>query len=103
MRNPQDCRDMTDVRAGIDELDAELVRLLALRARFIDRAAEIKEKIDWPARIDARVEEVVQNVRRHAEGAGLSPDLVDTLWRQLIEWSITREEDRLGPDELRKR
>lgn len=94
---------MTELRAGIDALDAELVQGLALRARFIDRAAALKAEIDWPARIDARVEEVVQNVRRHAETAQLSPELIETLWRQLIDWSIAREEVRLGPDELRKR
>jgi isochorismate pyruvate lyase len=48
------------------------------------------------------VEEVVQNVRRHATTHGLPPELVEKLWRRLIDWSIAREENRLGPDSLRK-
>ena len=99
MRKPQDCSTMAEVREGIDRLDAALIALLAERAAFIDRAAEIKEDIGWPARIDARVEQVVDNVRRHAAAAGLSPDLAERLWRQLIDWSIAREEQRLGPDQ----
>ena len=62
----------------------------------------IEAGADLPARIDARVEQVVQNVRRHAETYGLPPDLVEKLWRRLIDWSIAREESRLGPDSLRK-
>ena len=99
---PQDCTTMADIRAGIDALDAQLVRLFAERAGYIDRAGEIKAEVDLPARIDARVEEVVRNVRRHAEVFGLPPDLVEKLWRRLIDWSIAREESRLGPDSLRK-
>ena len=34
-----------------------------------------------------------------AEGQGLDPDLIETLWRQLIDWSIRREEQVLGPSE----
>ena len=102
MKAPQDCTSMADIRAGIDQLDSELVALFARRAGYIDRAAEIKAEVDLPARIDARVEEVVQNVRRHAETYGLPPELVEKLWRRLIDWSIAREENRLGPDSLRK-
>ena len=61
-----------------------------------------KAEIDLPARIDARVEEVVVNVRTHAVRYGLPPDLIEKLWRRLIDWSIAREENRLGPDSLRK-
>ena len=93
---------MADIRAEIDRLDETLVRLFAERASYIDRAAEIKAGADLPARIDARVEEVVQNVRRHATTHGLPPELVEKLWRRLIDWSIAREENRLGPDSLRK-
>jgi isochorismate pyruvate lyase len=102
MKTPGECETMADIRAEIDRLDEELVRLFAERAGYIDRASEIKAEINWPARIEGRVEEVVTNVRRHAGTYGLPPDLVEKLWRRLIDWSIAREESRLGPDSLRK-
>jgi isochorismate pyruvate lyase len=102
MKRPEECASMADIRAEIDRIDEALVRLFAERATYIDRAAEVKAEVDLPARIGSRVEEVVQNVRRHAEAQGLPPDLVEKLWRRLIDWSIAREENRLGPDSLRR-
>jgi isochorismate pyruvate lyase len=99
MPKPADCTSMAQIRAEIDRLDEELVRLFAERAGYIDRAAEIKATVDLPARIDARVEQVVG---RHADTYGLPPELVEKLWRRLIDWSIAREESKLGPDSLRK-
>jgi isochorismate pyruvate lyase len=102
MKLPAECMTMAEIRAEIDRVDAALVQLFAERARYIDRAAEIKARDDLPARIGSRVEEVVANVRGHAETHGLPPDLVEKLWRRLIDWSIAREESRLGPDSLRR-
>ncbi len=101
MKTPADCTSMADIRAEIDRLDAELVALFGQRAGYIDRAGQIKTEIGLPARITPRVEEVVENVRRHAVAAGLPPELVEKLWRRLIDWSIAREESVLGPDSLR--
>ena len=97
MRRPEDCNSMTDLRAAIDELDQDLIEMLARRARYIDRAAELKPAEGMPARISARVEQVVDNVRRSARTHSLDPELAETLWRPLIEWSIRREEEVLGP------
>ena len=99
MKTPADCTTMVEVRTEIDRLDGELVALFASRVGYIDRAAEIKAEVGLPARIGSRVEEVVSNVRRHAMGHGLPPDKLEKLWRKLIDWSIEREEDRLGKDE----
>lgn len=98
MRPPAECRTMAELRAEIDRIDAALVGLFGERAACIDRAAELKTGLELPARIEARVEEVVANVRRHAASHGLPPDLVEKLWRRLIDWSIAREEAALGPD-----
>ncbi len=98
MKTPADCTTMAELRAQIDRLDVELVALFAQRTAFIDRAVEIKTTIGMPARVTSRVEEVVANVRRHAVGHGLPPDKIEKLWRKLIDWSIEREEDRLGKD-----
>ena len=102
MKTPAECMTMADIRAEIDRVDAELVALFAARAGYIDRAVAIKAEVGLPARIGSRVEEVVDNVRRHAEVHGLPPELVEKLWRRLIDWSIAREESVLGPDSLRE-
>lgn len=93
---------MAELRTQIDLLDRKLVALLALRADYIDRAIALKPAETLPARIDARVAEVVSNVRQAAQAAGLDPDLAADLWRLLIEWSIAREERVLGPSTTKK-
>ena len=98
MKTPADCATMAELRSEIDRLDAELVALFAQRVGYIDRAAQIKTRVGLPARITPRVEEVVANVRRHAEAHGLPPDKIEKLWRKLIDWSIEREETHLGKD-----
>lgn len=98
MKRPADCETMQDIRAEIDRLDVALVALLVERAEYIDRAAVVKAGAGLPARIDGRVEQVVANVRAEAVAQGLAPDLAETLWRQLIDWSIAREETVLGAD-----
>lgn len=93
---PAECKTMADIRAEIDRLDAALMALFAERAGYIDRAAQIKAGSGLPARIDERVEEVVTNVGQHARAAGLDPALYEAIWRDVIEWSIAREERVLG-------
>ena len=88
---PQDCNNMSDLRAQIDALDEDLVALFVERAGYIDRAIALKQDNGLPARIPERVEEVVTNAGDRAEAAGLDRELVERLWRQLVEWSIARE------------
>jgi isochorismate pyruvate lyase len=83
---------MAELRIVIDDLDTRLVGLLALRSDCIDRAVELKHSEGLPARIDARIEEVVANTRRTARDVGLDPDLAERLWREIIGWSVAREE-----------
>jgi len=83
---------MTDLRIVIDDLDRRLVELLAARSACIDRAVDLKRAEGLPARIDARIEEVVANARRRAGASGLDPDLAERLWREIIGWSVAREE-----------
>ncbi len=96
MKAPQEIMSMADLRNEIDALDREVVALLARRARLIDRAAELKPGEGMAARIDARIGEVLENVRREAGRSGLDPALAGRIWHELIEWSIAREERALA-------
>jgi isochorismate pyruvate lyase len=98
MKAPSDCHSMQDLRVQIDALDAQLVAGLAVRAGYIDRAITLKQAENMPARIDERVEQVLDRVRARAAVEGLDPALVEDIWRRLIDWSIAREEQVLGPD-----
>lgn len=89
---------MVELRMEIDRLDRQVIALLAERATYIDRAAELKPAEGLPARIAARVSEVKDNVRAEAFAKGLDPDLAVDLWSRLIDWSILREEKILGRD-----
>ena len=99
MKFPADCTDMSDIRTEIDRLDHDLMALFAERTAYIDRAAEIKSGAALPARIAYRVEQVVQNVREHAIAHGLPPDQFEKLWRDLIDWSIEREDAILAKEQ----
>lgn len=88
--------EMADVRRAIDELDDELVALLAKRQRQIERAAKVKPALGIPARVPERVDEVLARVLGAARREGLSVELAMNLWTTTIEWSIHYEERLMG-------
>lgn len=87
---PEDCETMTDVRAGVDALDRELVALIAERSRYMEAAARIKPSRNV-VRDEWRIEDVVSKVKAEAERVGLPVELAEPVWRELIERSIAYE------------
>lgn len=88
---PEDCATMATLRQQIDAIDRDLIALLSLRTRYIDRAVALKRIEGLPARTTDRVTEVLDKVAATAGNHGLDPDLVRGIWSDLIEWSIARE------------
>ena len=87
---PDDCQTMSDVRAGVDALDRELVRLLVVRQGYMGAAARIKPNRD-AVYDEPRIEDVVAKVLITAKAEGLSPDIAEPVWRKLIECCIAHE------------
>ncbi len=85
-----DCTTMTEVRAGVDALDRELVALLARRFGYMDAAARIKPERGH-VRDEARKAAVIANARTEAERLGLPGDVIADLWERLVEASIAYE------------
>jgi len=93
MPSPERCETMAQVRAGVDQIDREMVALLVRRFAFIEAAARIKG--DRAAvRDERRKAEVIDNVRREARAGGVSEALVAELWERLVETSIGYEFER---------
>lgn len=87
---PQDCETMLDVRAGVDQVDKELVALLVRRFGYMDAAARIKPHRD-AVRDEARKTQVINNVAREAAVLGLDAQRISAVWNELVEQSIAYE------------
>lgn len=74
---------LDEVRAGIDAIDAQLVRLLAERQGLVKAAAGFKKDED-AVRAPDRVAQVIAKVRARADEAGLAPEVAEAVWRAMI-------------------
>ncbi|PHS37281.1 MAG: chorismate mutase [Robiginitomaculum sp.] len=84
------CMSMDEVRAGVDAVDRELVALIVRRQAYMEAAARIKT--DRAAVYDAvRIEDVVSKVKAEASRQGLSIDIAEPVWREMIKRSIAYE------------
>ena len=94
-KRPWECADMSQVRDEIDRIDRELVDLIAERFGYVDRAWQLKINSAEGAVVPWRIQQVIDKVRAQAIETGVSPDLCEALWRQMIGWFIQYEEESL--------
>ena len=87
---PEQCVTMSEVRAGIDDIDRRMVELIARRFRFMDAAARIKPDRD-AVRDEVRKAEVLAKVDEAAADAGVDRSLMARIYEELIEGSIAYE------------
>jgi isochorismate pyruvate lyase len=87
-----DCTTMAEVRAGVDQVDRELVALLRRRFDYMDAAARIKPERGH-VRDEARKAQVIANARGAAEAAGMPGEAIAAIWETLVEASIAYELD----------
>jgi isochorismate pyruvate lyase len=88
--SPEACTTMTEVRAGVDALDRELVALLAKRFGYMRAAARIKLARD-AVRDEARKASVIAAAVAEAQAHGIPPEVVADIWERLVEGSIAYE------------
>ena len=90
---------MTEVRAGVDDVDEKLMALLARRFAFMAAAARIKTDRDR-VRDEVRKAEVIANAKKRAAVLGVPEPLVASLWEMLVEASISYEMQVFDDKEL---
>ena len=88
--DPNDCNSMTEVRAGVDDVDRRVVELLKRRFGYMDAAARIKPDRE-AVRDEWRKADVLAKVAAAAERMGVDRALMARLYEDLIETSIAHE------------
>lgn len=86
----RECTSLDEVRSCIDDVDRRLVKLLAERRGYVLQASRFK-KSDADVRAPARVEQVISKVRALATAEGVEPQVVEAIYRRMIEAFIELE------------
>ncbi len=84
--------NLDELRTALTDLDAQLVELVARRQALSEQVAAVKRATGRATRDFGREREVILRGRTAAAGLGVSPDLVESLLRQLIQSSLATQE-----------
>ncbi len=79
-----DAVDLSALRAQIDDLDQQLVDILAKRNALTKQVGKWKSRTGLPIYVPSREAELLQRRRQEAEGKGLSPDLIEDVLRRVM-------------------
>lgn len=90
MIDAQSCSNMGEIREAIDSLDSQLVKLIAKRSEYVNAAVKFKNS-QSSVRDDERVKQVLLSKRILAEENGISPDLIESIYRTMIDFFINEE------------
>lgn len=88
--NPEHCNNIDEIRAEIDIIDHEMVRLIGQRARFVKAAARFKRS-ETAVRDERRVAAVIASKRKLAEACDVSPELIEAVYRTMVGYFINEE------------
>jgi chorismate mutase/prephenate dehydrogenase len=83
---------LDELRTALTELDEKLLNLVARRQALSENVASVKRATGRATRDFGREREVILRARTTAESLGISPDLAESLLRQLIQSSLTTQE-----------
>jgi isochorismate pyruvate lyase len=90
MTLPEDCTNLEEVRIEIDELDYQIIVALGERYKYVRVASKFKNReADVPA--PERLSEMLGQRRQWAESAGLNPDVIEKIYRDLVDYFIDEE------------
>ena len=84
------CATLEELRKEVDKVDDQIVELIALRNEYIRQAASFKQSVD-EIKADDRVEDVLNRVRHKALMLGVSPNLLTSLYRMMIDEMVESE------------
>jgi chorismate mutase/prephenate dehydrogenase len=83
---------LDDLRKHLDDIDRQLIELIADRQRTSREIARVKRATGYATRDYGREREVILGARAEAEAQGVSPQIAEDLMRMLIRSSLTTQE-----------
>ena len=90
------CDSLEQARDRIDQLDQDLIEMIATRQFYVDQAVRFKRTAE-DVQSPERVQQVINKVREQAMQLHTDPDLVEKIYREMIQHFIQRELREIRP------
>ncbi|WP_196159384.1 isochorismate lyase [Reinekea sp. G2M2-21] len=87
---PEKCKGMDDIRREIDDMDREIIAILGKRFQYVKAASSYK-KNESSVRAPERQRAMLEQRRHWAASEGLSPDVIEKMYRDLVHYFIEEE------------
>lgn len=82
---------LNELRTQIDQVDRQLLQLLAQRLELVKQVGEVKHQQGLPIYVPEREAEMLNARRAEAETLGISADLMEDVLRRIMRESYARE------------
>ncbi|MGL5792978.1 MAG: isochorismate lyase [Waterburya sp.] len=90
MKTPDECENMLDIRAEIDRLDRQIIALLGQRFAYVKAASKFKTS-QASVKAPERFEAMLKQRRVWADEEGLNADVIEKMYRDLVNHFINEE------------
>jgi isochorismate pyruvate lyase len=90
MENPNECKNIEDIRVVIDEIDQNIISLIAKRSGYVHAAAKFKKDATSVTAND-RVKAMLQKRAEWARENGLNPEIIVKIYSDLVNFFINEE------------
>ncbi len=87
---PTQCSSIEDVRASIDTIDHEIIKLFGLRQKYVNEIVKFKSDPESVVALD-RQKVVIDQISAWAKDNGLSEELFRTIYQALINKNVAHE------------
>lgn len=84
------CENLQEVRQEIDAIDQAIIRLLGQRYEYVQAAAKFKLSAQHVS-AEERVKAMMSQRRKWAEESGISPEIVEKIYTELVQYFIQEE------------
>jgi isochorismate pyruvate lyase len=91
MKSAENCNSIEEVREAIDAIDSNIIALLGKRHEFVKAIVQFKEKDEASIISKKRFDSVISTRREMSVSHGLDPDVIESMYRLLIDYFISEE------------
>ncbi|MFO7832658.1 MAG: chorismate mutase [Halohasta sp.] len=85
MSTNSEAKSLDELRTEIEDIDRELVELIARRTYVADSIAEVKSELDLPTTDESQEDKVMERAGENADTFDVDSNLVKAVFRLLIE------------------